>query len=200
MVFGLIISGISSLVSTVVSTLAPVLAKIAPILEAITPLLKGIISISKLFADNSIEEMGEKVLSAEDHLDDFDSFEDYRKYIMDRKVDLSESKFTPQERQLAGLSFGLRCIEDDLDINVEEGTLTLLNSNPDYFTKERTWSYFKAFSQAGLELEQLSQYFDDVLPTQVENEIEGVLLTCERELNPQENDITHLEYIKRQRN
>ena len=200
MVFGLIISGITSLVSSVICKLAPVLASISPILEAITPLLQGIINISKIFTNTSLEEIGEKVLSAEDQLDDFDSFEDYRQYINERKVDLSVSKFTSKERELAGLSFGLRCLEDDLNIKIGADTLKLLNSNPNYFTTERALMYFKAFAQAGLELDYLNQYFEAVLPTKLETEIEGVLLSCERELQPQNSDIKLLEQIKHQRN
>ena len=192
----LVTAVLAPVVAPVIAALAPVLSAVAPILNAIAPALTALIQVAKVFGESSVEEMGERVLSSDKDLDDFDSFEEYRRYISERSVDLTKSKFSPEERFAAGLSFGVRCLEEDLGVSFNKETLELFGAHPEHFTEARVCAYVQALSKNRLNLDMLSQYFDERLPAQLELNVEAILIGCERELSPELSDAERLAQLR----
>ena len=193
---GLVAAILSPVLAPVIATLAPVLSAVSPIINVIAPMLEGLIEIHKPFGDKSIEEIGERVLHFNQSMESFDCFDDYRRYISESPLEHTKSMFSLEERLIAGLAFGVRCLEEDLGVSFNKETLEIFGVHSDFFTKERVCAYVHALRQNQLEMNMLSKYFDERLPTTLELQVEAILVSCERNLSPEFSDAEHLTRLR----
>lgn len=169
MVFGAIISGLSSLASGIcgaissavgsigsalssfASTVGPVIANV---IEALKPVAEAIGKFANAFLqglgilkpEEKVEDLGERALQAAAKgitLDKYENFDDYMDALRNLELDPEVSaKRSTAEKLVAGIGVGTVGVEDKC--NVARGSLNgmwlLPMTNPDYFTPERMQS------------------------------------------------------------
>lgn len=163
--------GISAL--DIAITVAKVVAVVADVL--------GIYS-----SDDSIEDLGDKALQAEEagiKVDDFDSFDEYLDKIKSFELDPEKSKAINQTDKIAAsisvLTTGIAATGIHL-----APLYPLIVTHKDFFTGERLASYAETAKSAGYALENIKGCFDGTGTIDSRKEAKGFLHQAESVFNP----------------
>lgn len=202
MVWGIIASVCSAVVSAV-SSIGPavsafctsVLPKIVPALETIGSVIRGVantvLQILGIFKpDEDVEDMGDRAIQAGEagiKPDKFDTFEEYMDEIRNFKLDPEKSaQMSGVEKIAAGLAIGATGLEKKFD--APEGSMgplwLLAASNPAYFTAERLVNLVKGGDDMGT----VVRFFEGKLGPADAVDTRQTLMGLERELSPGKSD------------
>ena len=202
MVWGIIASVCSAVVSAV-SSIGPaasafctsVLPKIVPALETIGSVIRGVantvLQILGIFKpDEDVEDMGDRAIQAGEagiKPDKFDNLEEYMDEIRNFKLDPEKSaQMSGVEKIAAGLAIGATGLEKKFD--APEGSMgplwLLAASNPAYFTAERLVNLVKGGGDMGT----VVRFFEGKLGPADAVDTRQTLMGLERELSPGKSD------------
>jgi hypothetical protein len=204
MVFGIIasigsaiVSAVSSIGPAVSSFCATVLPRIVPVLEQVGPALKGIanvvLTILNIFKPGEdVENMGDRALQASEQdikPEKFDTFDEYMAEIRAFPLDPDKStRLSSAEKLAAGLAIGATGMEKKFD--ALEGTLgpiwLLAASNPAYFTAERLINIV----QSGSHVVDILRYFEGKLGPADAVNARDVLVGMEGQRSPEKSKET----------
>jgi hypothetical protein len=202
MVFGIIVSLVSTVVSAVSSIgpavsnfCATVLPRIIPVLEQVGQVLKVIANALLTALDifkpgEDVEAMGDRALQAAEQgikPDQFDSFDEYLAEIRNFRLDPEKSSsLSGAEKLAAGLAIGATGMEKKFDVPVGSlGPIFLMAaSNPEYFTAERLASMV----QTGGSVLDILRYFEGKLGPADANNTRDILMGLERQRSPGKTD------------
>ena len=150
-------SGFSGL-GSLFSALAPIVSLTIDVLKA---LAKAIEAFAKemgiIEADENIEELGDKALQCDMQPEDFDEFDEYLDYV--RKVELDPEKsesFSEVEKLAAGSLILTNGIEEKAGIKMGDFLLNIASKDPQSFNAENLKNYIDVFSDAGVDLDRIS--------------------------------------------
>lgn len=204
MVFG-IIASIGSAIVSAVSSIGPavssfcttVLPRIVPVLEQVGQVVKAIanvvLSVLTIFKPGEdVEDMGDRALQAAEQgikPDKFDTFDEYMAEIRNFRLDPEKSSsLSSIEKLAAGLAIGATGMEKKFD--APEGSLgpiwLLAASNPAYFTAERLIN----IAQSGGHVVDILRYFEGKLGPADAVKARDVLMGLEHQRSPDKADAT----------
>ncbi len=147
---------------TVLSVVAPHIGK--P-LEGAIAIAEKIIKVAATIAgliseDDELEDIGERALEAAEQnilLEDYDNPKDYFDRIKQIELDPQSTKYTPEQKQIAGMSVLSAALKFELNITPElVGMFVLYN---DFFTEERVAAYIEYAKQHHKDLNKIQNCF-----------------------------------------
>lgn len=204
MVFGIlatvssaIVSAVNSIGPAVSSFCTTVLPRILPVLEQVGQAVKAIanvvLSVLEIFKPGEdVEDMGDRALQAAEQgikPEKFDTFDEYLEEIRNFPLDSEKSSnLSSAEKMAAGLAIGATGMEKKFD--APEGSLgpiwLLAASNPTYFTAERLIN----IAQSGSTVVDILRYFEGKLGPADAVNARGILMGLERQHSPSKTDAT----------
>lgn len=201
MVFGIIasigsavVSAVSSIGPAVSSFCATVLPKIAPLLNQVGEIVKTVanvvLSVLGIFkSGEDVEDMGDRALQAAEQgikPEKYDTFDEYMAEIRNFQLDPEKSSnHSGAEKIAAGLAIG--AIGMEKKFNAPEGSLgsiwLLAASNPAYFTAERLIDIAKS----GSNVVSILRYFEGKLGPADAVSARETLVGMEKQRFPEKN-------------
>ena len=181
-------SAVSSFCTTVLPRIAPVLGQISEIIKVIANTVLTVLDIFKPGED--VEEMGDRALQAAEQgikPEKFSSYDEYLEEIRNFQLDPRKSAdLSSAEKIGAGLAVGSVGLEKKFD--APEGSLgpiwLLAASNPDYFNAERLVSIV----QSGRSITDVMRYFEGKLGPAAAVNTRDTLMGLERQRSPEKTD------------
>lgn len=198
-------SWVSDAVSSVFSSVASVasgvlaLAKVLPILppqvEAFLLAVKVIDVVCKalgiLDADDSTEDLGDRVLQAEEagiKPENFETYQEYKAAIDSFELDPEKSdKYKPEEKVAAGLGVEFWALEDKFGKGAGDLLTHMVKDGVEggsYFSKERIDSFIDKVESVA----DVAKYFSKTLSPDDESSVEQKLVDAEKALSPDKNN------------
>lgn len=147
------------------SGLGSLLSELSPIVSLVVEVLKALASAIEAFAkeiglieeDESVEEIGDQALQCDMQPEDFDEYAEYLDYVRDVELDPVKSEsFTEKEKLAAGSVVLTQGIEEKCGIKVGDFMLNIASKDPQTYSPEVVESYLETFSEAGVDLDKIS--------------------------------------------
>ena len=196
---GSVISAVSTVVSRcvpaivnvaakVIPVIGNVLSKINPIIAVVSRVAEGIGFIHNILKkDETVEDIGDRCLQAEDQGIKLDTYDTHAEYVDDiRDIELDPEKtesFTFSDKFLAGLGVIGSGIEEKFGLSSgDSGNLfNMVASSPEHFTTER----LDTILNKGIDLESVVDYLNKDLNAGKAEIVENQLIEVEKEINPE---------------
>jgi hypothetical protein len=183
---------IGSVFSAAVSAFKSVIEKVGLVFETALKIIVGVVEVvgkalGIIPEDEVPEELGDRVIQAEDQgivPDKFDSYAEYMKKVRELEIDpeLSE-KSTLEEKRAAFLSVANKGIEEKFDSKISLLFWGEVAKNNSYFTPERVTSILKEFSSNGMDPAKISDYFKANLAPDERQKVEDCLVKSEQNID-----------------
>lgn len=174
-----VVSAVSTAVKTVTKLGTAVLAVAKPLVAVLSVVaphigkpLEGAIAIAEkiikvaatiaglISEDDDVEDIGERALEAAEQnilLEDYDNPKDYFDRIKQLELDPQSAKYTPEQKQIAGMSVLNAALKLELNITPElVGLFVLYNG---FFTEERVAAYIEYAKQHHKDLNKIQNCF-----------------------------------------
>ena len=158
-------SEVLSVAKPLVAVLSVVAPHIGKKLEGVIAIAEAIIHVAATIAgfideDDDIEDLGERAMEAAEQnivLEDYDNPKDYFDRIKQIELDPQSTKYTPEQKQIAGMSVLATALY--LDFNVTPELIGLFVLHNDFFTKERVAAYIEYAKQQHKDLNKIQYCF-----------------------------------------
>lgn len=183
-------SAVSSFCTTVLPRIVPVLDQVGEVVKAIANVVLSVLGVFQPGED--VEDMGDRALQAAEQdikPENFDTFDEYLDEIRNFELDPEKSANRSRDEKLAaGLAIGTTGMEKKL--GAPEGSLGLIwllvASSPAYFTAERLINLV----QGGSNIVNILHYFEGKLGPADAVTARDALMSLERHRSPDKTDDT----------